>query len=82
MNIAVCKDNYTAHNPSEIKRINDLIEDYKFPHARYEPSVFLWDYLRKSKAGGFFLPLSGGMDSSSVALMVYNMCIVVYKEIT
>jgi NAD+ synthase (glutamine-hydrolysing) len=42
----------------------------------------LWDYLRKSKAGGFFLPLSGGMDSSSVALMVYNMCIIVFKEIT
>lgn len=37
--------------------------------------------MRKAKAGGFFLALSGGLDSCTVALMVYNMCVVVYKEI-
>jgi NAD+ synthase (glutamine-hydrolysing) len=47
----------------------------------YEVSVFLWDYLRQSRRSGFILPLSGGMDSSSVALIVYNMCVLVYKEI-
>ena len=51
------------------------------PHATFEPSLFLWDYLRKSKASGFFLALSGGLDSCSVALTVYNMCIIVFKEI-
>jgi NAD+ synthase (glutamine-hydrolysing) len=35
--------------------------------------------MRKSKAGGFFLPLSGGLDSSSVALVVYNMCKILYN---
>ena len=54
---------------------------YEFPHATYEPSLFLWDYLRKSKASGFFLALSGGLDSCSVALTVFNMCVIIAKEI-
>lgn len=28
------------------------------------PACWLWDYLRRSGQGGFFLPLSGGVDSS------------------
>ncbi|CAN0491360.1 unnamed protein product, partial [Discosporangium mesarthrocarpum] len=38
------------------------------------PACWLWDYLRRSGAGGFFLPLSGGADSSSVAVIVGIMC--------
>lgn len=38
------------------------------------PACWLWDYLRRSGQGGFFLPLSGGIDSSSTALIVYSMC--------
>ena len=38
------------------------------------PACWLWDYLRRSRASGFLLPLSGGADSSSVALIVYAMC--------
>lgn len=38
------------------------------------PACWLWDYLRKSGAGGFFLGLSGGMDSAACALLVYSMC--------
>jgi NAD+ synthase (glutamine-hydrolysing) len=41
----------------------------------------LWDVLRKSRARGFFLPLSGGLDSCAVALMVYNMCFLIYDQI-
>ncbi|ORX66703.1 glutamine-dependent NAD(+) synthetase with GAT domain-containing protein [Linderina pennispora] len=29
------------------------------------PACWLWDYLRRSSQGGFFLPLSGGIDSCS-----------------
>ena len=54
---------------------------YERPHATYEPSIFLWEVLRKSHARGFFLPLSGGLDSCSVALIVYNMCCLVWKHI-
>ena len=35
---------------------------------------YLWDYLILSSIGGFFLPLSGDVDSSSTALLIYIMC--------
>ena len=38
------------------------------------PACWLWDYLRRSGQGGFLLPLSGGLDSSSTATLVYSMC--------
>jgi NAD+ synthase (glutamine-hydrolysing) len=38
------------------------------------PACWLWDYLRRSGASGFLLPLSGGADSSSVAMIVFAMC--------
>lgn len=38
------------------------------------PACWLWDYLRRSGAAGFLLPLSGGADSSSVATIVGAMC--------
>mmetsp|Transcript_22894 Transcript_22894/g.65448 ORF Transcript_22894/g.65448 Transcript_22894/m.65448 type:complete len:363 (-) Transcript_22894:363-1451(-) len=34
------------------------------------PSGWLWDYLRRSGQRGYFLPLSGGADSSSTAALV------------
>jgi NAD+ synthase (glutamine-hydrolysing) len=45
------------------------------------PACWLWDYLRRSKASGFFLPLSGGLDSCSVAVIVYSMCKLVVEKI-
>lgn len=47
----------------------------------YGPSCWLWDYLRRSGASGFFLPLSGGADSSSTAALVGIMCQNVVKAI-
>uniref|UniRef100_A0A1I7WZV2 Glutamine-dependent NAD(+) synthetase n=1 Tax=Heterorhabditis bacteriophora TaxID=37862 RepID=A0A1I7WZV2_HETBA len=38
------------------------------------PPAWLWHYLRRSKMSGFFIPLSGGQDSSAVAAMVRLMC--------
>ncbi|XP_077999861.1 glutamine-dependent NAD(+) synthetase-like [Glandiceps talaboti] len=38
------------------------------------PACWLWDYLRRSGQGGFFLPLSGGIDSSATACIVSSMC--------
>ncbi|CAL8465594.1 g5130 [Coccomyxa elongata] len=38
------------------------------------PACWLWDYLRRSGASGFLLPLSGGADSSAVAAIVGSMC--------
>ncbi|KAI8048658.1 hypothetical protein BDF22DRAFT_702039 [Syncephalis plumigaleata] len=38
------------------------------------PACWLWDYLRRSGLSGFLLPLSGGLDSCAVAVIVYSMC--------
>ena len=46
------------------------------------PACWLWDYLRRSGSNGFFLPLSGGLDSCSVCLIVYSMCDLVFKAIS
>ena len=42
------------------------------------PACYLYDYLRRSGASGFFLPLSGGADSAAVAAVVYNMGLLIY----
>lgn len=47
----------------------------------FGPACWLWDYLRRSGASGFLLPLSGGADSSSVAAIVGCMCQLVVTEI-
>ncbi|KAG7355090.1 NAD+ synthetase [Nitzschia inconspicua] len=46
------------------------------------PACWLWDYLRRSGASGYLLPLSGGADSSAVATIVGAMCHLVYDEVT
>jgi NAD+ synthase (glutamine-hydrolysing) len=38
------------------------------------PACWLWDYLRRSRTQGFFLPLSGGIDSCATAVIVHSMC--------
>jgi len=34
----------------------------------------MWDYLRRSRTQGYFVPLSGGIDSCATATIVYSMC--------
>lgn len=46
------------------------------------PASWLWDYLRRSGQGGFFLPLSGGVDSSSSACIIHSMCRMVVDAIS
>ncbi|KAK9767400.1 glutamine-dependent NAD(+) synthetase [Basidiobolus ranarum] len=38
------------------------------------PACWLWDYLRRSGTNGYFLPLSGGIDSCATATLVTSMC--------
>ncbi|CAD7695941.1 unnamed protein product [Ostreobium quekettii] len=47
----------------------------------YGPACWLWDYLRRSGASGYLLPLSGGADSSSTAAIVGCMCQMVVKAV-
>ncbi len=81
LSIATNSEDYlydSVQHRSQLQRRREL---YEFPHATFEPSLYLWDVLRKSKARGFFLPLSGGLDSCTVALIVYNMCHVIYEQL-
>mmetsp|Transcript_32491 Transcript_32491/g.56170 ORF Transcript_32491/g.56170 Transcript_32491/m.56170 type:complete len:702 (-) Transcript_32491:49-2154(-) len=59
--------------------------DVKFPSVEEQiangPACYLWDYLRRSKASGFFLPLSGGADSSAVLSLVGRMCQIVIERL-
>ncbi|MCJ1223775.1 glutamine-dependent NAD(+) synthetase [Toensbergia leucococca] len=45
------------------------------------PACWLWDYLRRSGAAGYFVPLSGGIDSCATATIVYSMCVLVVEAI-
>lgn len=44
---------------------------------RLGPACWLWDYLRRSRTQGYFLPLSGGIDSCATACIVHSMCVLV-----
>ncbi|ODV60364.1 glutamine-dependent NAD(+) synthetase, partial [Ascoidea rubescens DSM 1968] len=43
----------------------------------FGPACWLWDYIRRCHGAGFFLPLSGGIDSCATAVIVYSMCCLV-----
>lgn len=44
------------------------------------PACWLWDYLRRcGGVSGYFLPLSGGIDSCATATIVYSMCSLVLE---
>ncbi|KAL2190969.1 glutamine-dependent NAD(+) synthetase with GAT domain-containing protein [Thermothelomyces heterothallicus CBS 203.75] len=42
---------------------------------------YLWDYLRRSGAAGYLVPLSGGIDSCATAVVVYSMCRIVMQAV-
>jgi len=48
--------------------------------AKGGPCLWLYDYLRRSKLSGFILPLSGGIDSASVACIVFGLCQKLYEK--
>lgn len=45
-------------------------------------ACYLWDYLRRSGASGFMLPLSGGVDSAATAISVFYMANKIFKTIS
>ena len=61
--------------PKEVKYVNPMEE------ISSGPPLWMWDYLRRSEARGFFLPLSGGADSSSTAAMVASMAMMIMESI-
>ena len=65
-----------SHNLLMTLKVNQEIEPFYHAQEReigLGPALWMWDYLRKCGAGGFYIPLSGGLDSCSCALIVYTM---------
>ncbi|XP_054162564.1 glutamine-dependent NAD(+) synthetase-like [Oppia nitens] len=79
-NFNAMQSNKYQHNPSIINHINLIPEQEIMLYC----SLWLWDYLRRClKRGmeGFIVPLSGGLDSSSVVCLVYSLCTLLYEQI-
>ncbi|CED83047.1 glutamine-dependent nad synthetase with gat domain-containing protein [Phaffia rhodozyma] len=60
----------SAHETEEIEVRYHLPEE----EIALGPACWLWDYLRRSRVQGYFLPLSGGIDSCATAIIVHSMC--------
>ena len=60
-----------------------IVPHYHIPEEEIAlgPACWLWDYLRRSGAAGYFIPLSGGADSGAVATLVGSMCQLVAKAV-
>jgi hypothetical protein len=74
----------TGRAPNKVIDFHEFIPEEEIA---YGPACWLWDYLRRSTMGGFFLPLSGGADSSATASIVGNINVKInifikYKHIT
>ncbi|KAL7546667.1 hypothetical protein ACHAWF_010001 [Thalassiosira exigua] len=98
-NSVMCEDVHLVFDPANPSSFNknrptitceSLDLSIKIPEEEccLGPACWLWDFLRRSGAAGFFLPLSvytsrdpnlGGADSSSVAAIVAVMTILVTK---
>ncbi|CAG8505290.1 1937_t:CDS:10, partial [Dentiscutata heterogama] len=63
-----------AVNTDSYQRIEAPIALSSEKNKSFGPACWLWDYLRRSKTSGYFLPLSGGVDSCATAIIVYSMC--------
>ena len=64
----------TSHLPPPLFSFLQVRVPLPEQEIAFGPACWLWDYLRRSGAAGFLLPLSGGADSSSVAAIVGAMC--------
>lgn len=68
--------------PSQVSRATAVKTHDPNEEIMLAPALWLWDYLRRSSARGFFLPLSPGVESTSVAAIVSSMAKLVFDSIT
>lgn len=71
-------DGYQTYGPTQ-----PIDLDYHPPEEEiaFGGACWLWDYLRRCHAAGFFIPLSGGIDSCATSVMVFSMCRLVVSAI-
>lgn len=70
-NVLACDVDF--EQPDQSKPVRSLDNKEVNDELAQAASLALWDYLRKSRAGGFVLSLSGGADSSLCAVLVAEM---------
>jgi NAD+ synthase (glutamine-hydrolysing) len=85
----VSRDLFETYKSIPVSKARDPIYLSPEEEIRYGPAWYflinlnniswLWDYLRRSKSSGFFLPLSGGIDSCATALLIYSMALLVVE---
>jgi len=73
LNYSLLACNIDFVNPSNSENKIESIEISRNEEFVQAASLALFDYLRKSKAKGFVLSLSGGADSACCAVLVYEM---------
>ncbi|PSR76313.1 hypothetical protein PHLCEN_2v8545 [Hermanssonia centrifuga] len=70
-----------------VRDLDDLLHTHEVRYHRPEeeialgPACWLWDYLRRSRTQGYFIPLSGGIDSCATSVIVYSMCRLVTEAV-
>lgn len=73
--VTICVRNFELTKSSHVIQHRHRAELTAPEELKTYGALWLWDYLRKCPGfKGFILPLSGGIDSSSVACLVYCMC--------
>eukprot|EP00834_Sanchytrium_tribonematis_P000165 NODE_4_length_77007_cov_1.156642.p5 type:complete len:712 gc:universal NODE_4_length_77007_cov_1.156642:55802-57937(+) len=68
--------------PSKVARPVEITYSLPEEEIMYGPACYLWDYLRKSGLKGVFVPLSGGIDSCTIVLLVFSMCKIVCNAVS
>ncbi len=72
----------TRYTPNRVSSPIDVHVWNRMEEIAQGPPCWMWDYLRRSGARGFFLAISGGVDSAVCAGMVYCMARIVFKAIS
>lgn len=71
VNLHAIKIDFVSPDQSEVSLYDQITEkNEEFPQAM---GLALFDYLRKSRSKGFVLSLSGGADSSTIAVLIAEM---------
>lgn len=77
--INICSPVQSLEDISLVSTFNPVLDPLE--EIAQAPALWTWDYLRRSGARGFFLPLSGGADSAAVATIVASMSKIVFESI-
>ena len=80
--ISIPKFELLTRNPKALTMpILDRVMPSVDEQIAYASGCWLWDYLRRSRANGFVLPLSGGADSASSLTIIAVMCEMVCQSL-